>query len=943
MQVNRVSVFDHFEEKFDRVKSSDVLVWFLNCLVRLNEQVGGGSLRGRRIELDFGNSYFYFPNEEFCARRVSLEHDGMVKVTLRDLADESYLGFYNQLIGDEGVNELSKALVLPDCCLSDTDLDNNHIGLEGGRILAKALEKNTSVVSLHLRKNAIGDEGARAFGDMLAINCTLRVLDLSSNELTPKGFHFLLNGVLRNKNSALNRWYLSGNLIQISEELLNLREMRKRLQDPSEIDLENRTVSLLFLETFVFEPVFTQNKKEEEEEKKRLVVKLSHLKLLDDNRNFQLLNPKENLERCIQSLLKTRDRFGARERVERRIKLDFGSSVLFTPSKRVVSTMCQLILEGVLSLNLSCLDASSPSYTKITDSMLLVRLVEDSPFALKFYNTTLEEVGPKNLIIQKRIGGGNFGDVFLALYEKAVTVVVKTLKLRETETPETQKFALDNFLIESAIACTIPPHPLILKHYLLLNCASQAKKENEEEDNNTVELGGIKGAQYLLITDYAPLGSLDDFLYKERDRKGEVVDSVTRTKIALQVAGGVTHLHRHGFIHRDLAVRNVLVLSSSPQVLLCDFGLTVFVPALEFEGLHLVPRASNKLLFPIRSLPPEVLEADAEGNLRFSAKSDVWAFGVFLWELYTFAEEFPRIVQVMKENKLQLKMEGDFSKDIGKNVPFWDRARSTEAIQRYICRDCIVNTEGILPKPELCPPEVYSVINCCLSYDASKRPSMQIVKETLSHIVKDQVDAKESREEKPHSKVSVEVDLPSAVTSKTNLSTPIAPTAGINLFHEEKEEKEEEEEKRKERQREEERKRKKEGIKEAKRNYLKSRQDRLRFQKNFLQLQEEKTRKIEEKEKEIEEGARQLELREEKERESMEAKINLQREVEKEENLIMKKREKRIKKGSLSSASSSPSPSREKLEQEILLKRKERGKKEDLTRFTSRSQYYDKI
>ena len=504
---------------------------------------------------------------------------------------------------------------------------------------------------------------------------------------------------------------------------------------------------------------FLSNDNALETGKKDFIVLLNDdVQLFDsEDNNFERLNPQDLLEKSVDSLYKVyrkQKSAAPRRNRPRRIKFYFEKNSLYNPSEKTADQIIELLREGVLWMNWRGIEPHSKAYFRIVNMMLFNRIFsEEVPQVRQFFNTTFKDLGKDNLIIQKRIGGGNFGDVFLSIYEQTVPVVVKTLKSQEDASPEQKKRAVDNFLTEASIACRIPSHPLILKHYLLIKCPpptnsnslSNSEKEEEEEEEKGLDL--IKGAQYLLVTDLAPFGSLDDYLYKERDRVGKIVDVLTRSQIALQIAGAVAHLHKHGFLHRDLAVRNVLVLSASPQVLLCDFGLTVYVNSVENGGHYLMPqRETAGLPLPVRTLPPEVLKPDFEGNLRFSFKSDVWAFGIFLFELFTFAEDLPEIVPVPfeKEGKKdethgRLAIKGDYSKEALKNIPFLKKAPNLSALRKYLCVDCIDRREGVLSKPPLCPPEVYSVINSCLSFDPSARPSMEIVKRSLSKYVKEQV------------------------------------------------------------------------------------------------------------------------------------------------------------------------------------------------------------
>ena len=122
-------------------------------------------------------------------------------------------------------------------------------------------------------------------------------------------------------------------------------------------------------------------------------------------------------------------------------------------------------------------------------------------------------------------------------------------------------------------------------------------------------------------------GSLIDFLKGARREGGsQLLTPLELAKISLDVAKGGKYLEALKFIHRDLAARNCLVSSKSTNrvVKIGDFGLAKDLYSHEYY------RKEGQGLLPVRWMPPESLQ---EGL--FTSKSDVWAFGVTLWEIYT--------------------------------------------------------------------------------------------------------------------------------------------------------------------------------------------------------------------------------------------------------------------------------------------------------------------
>ena len=148
---------------------------------------------------------------------------------------------------------------------------------------------------------------------------------------------------------------------------------------------------------------------------------------------------------------------------------------------------------------------------------------------------------------------------------------------------------------------------------------------------NLVRFLGLcaEGPQPLIITEFAPLGSLDNFL---SDREGQV-PMAPKMAMVQQICSGMAAIAEQALLHRDLAARNVLVFAydaasaRTTLVKISDFGLAIS----SYGATHAYGNQREQV--PFRWMPPEALR-----RRKFSEKSDVWAFGVTLWELMTDAE-----------------------------------------------------------------------------------------------------------------------------------------------------------------------------------------------------------------------------------------------------------------------------------------------------------------
>lgn len=283
----------------------------------------------------------------------------------------------------------------------------------------------------------------------------------------------------------------------------------------------------------------------------------------------------------------------------------------------------------------------------------------------------------------RQLGQGNFGVVFHATAvgllndEKETEVAVKTLK-EETCSSEN----LEEFVREARVMFSFD-HPNLIKIFGV----------------------AMESVPYYLIFEYMNKGDLTQFLRshasslqrhlmnpldgRPRSRTESTVSddppSLTfdqLTDMCKQIAAGMMYLADKKHVHRDLACRNCLVkcdqeTNSGLVIKIGDFGMSQNLYNADYY------RVKGSVILPVRWMSPEAVIYG-----KFSTESDVWSFGVVMWEVFSFAMQ-----------------------------PYYgtSNVEVTEAIRRH----------KILKPPTDCPNAIYEIMKLCWNQNSALRPTFE--------------------------------------------------------------------------------------------------------------------------------------------------------------------------------------------------------------------------
>ena len=290
------------------------------------------------------------------------------------------------------------------------------------------------------------------------------------------------------------------------------------------------------------------------------------------------------------------------------------------------------------------------------------------------------EVTKNNIQKVKILGSGNFGEVLLAK-----TVGLSYRDLRISQSTDT------NVMVQVAVKMLKPDASASIKKRFEKEYRFMSRLSNP----NVIRLLGICVTDtHFIMMEYMENGDLNQFLKKFKTVvDGNVSSNVDITRFTLvyictQIASAMKYLTSKNFVHRDLATRNCLV-GENFHVKISDFGMSHSL----YESHYYIIQGQATL--PIRWMATECFYG------KFSAKTDVWAFGVTMWEVFI----------------------------LSKHEPYYDM-EDMELVEDA----CKGPNRTLLSCPQECPVNVYQIMTRCWVHEPRQRATFEELYKMLSTI-----------------------------------------------------------------------------------------------------------------------------------------------------------------------------------------------------------------
>uniref|UniRef100_A0A672UZA3 Tyrosine-protein kinase n=1 Tax=Strigops habroptila TaxID=2489341 RepID=A0A672UZA3_STRHB len=298
----------------------------------------------------------------------------------------------------------------------------------------------------------------------------------------------------------------------------------------------------------------------------------------------------------------------------------------------------------------------TPDYELLTESDMLPNMrIGALGFSGAFEDRDPTQFEERHLKFLQQLGKGNFGSVEMCRYDPLqdnTGEVVAVKKLQHSTEEHLRDFEREIEILKSL------QHDNIVKYKGV--CYSAGRRNLR------------------LIMEYLPYGSLRDYLQKHKER----LDHKKLLLYASQICKGMEYLGTKRYVHRDLATRNILVENEN-RVKIGDFGLTKVLP--QDKEYYKVKEPGES---PIFWYAPESLTES-----KFSVASDVWSFGVVLYELFTYIDK-------------SKSPPAEFMRMIGND-------KQGQMIVFHLIE--LLKNNGRLPRPDGCPDEVKYCINVTIA------------------------------------------------------------------------------------------------------------------------------------------------------------------------------------------------------------------------------------
>ena len=237
------------------------------------------------------------------------------------------------------------------------------------------------------------------------------------------------------------------------------------------------------------------------------------------------------------------------------------------------------------------------------------------------------------------------------------------------------------------------------------NCKPSIKHSFQKElkfmsrlhhENIVQVLGACLTKEQFIVLEYVINGHLENYLQnfeyiyygKESCSSPLQIQVSTLLHMCAQIASGMNYLSSHNYIHRDLAARNILV-GENNHVKISDFGMSRNLYTSHYYIME------GKAAVPVRWMAKECF------SNKYSARSDVWSFGVTMWEVFT----------------------------LGKCIPYEDM------MDMEVVEDATKENRTLLNNPDECPLDVYRVMLDCWEAVPNRRASFDTLHSMLLSLI----------------------------------------------------------------------------------------------------------------------------------------------------------------------------------------------------------------